>query len=331
MRNCSNDLLGYENERVQLTSSQRAQLRSRRDANRDRIRSGLKKEDLPQPKRFVSQGSDAMQTTIQEPGNDYDIDDGAVFKSESLQGSRGGDKTALEARQMIRDVVDDGSFKTQPEVKTNCVRVFYGDGPHVDIPVYREASADEAYELASADWKASDPEGVNMWFKDSAGITGEAGRTQVKRIIRLLKALCMARQSYALPSGFVLTVLVLEQYSGFDERLDRVLREVLEGIYHRLEGNLYVHHPVVDEWLIDHENASKTEKLRDLLHIAMIEMARLDLPSCSRSRALKVWKKVFSTDYFDEAIEDAEEEEKAKTAVGVASVGAVAKPYAPSG
>ena len=328
MRNCNDDLLNYQREKVQLNSSQRDRLRDRRDANRERIRDGLKKEELPQPKRFVPQGSDAMQTTIQEPGNDYDIDDGVVFSAESLQGSQGADKTALRARQMIRDVVDDGSFKTAPEVKTNCVRVFYSDGPHVDIPVYRETCADENYELASAEWKESDPEGVNRWFKDEAGIAGESGRTQVKRIIRLLKAICLARHSYALPSGFVLTVLVLEQYSGFDDRLDRALRSVLEGVHDRLEQDLHVHHPVVDECLIDDESSSKTEKLRDLLSNAINEMNTLDLPSCTRSKALKVWKKIFSTDYFDDAIDDAEEEEKAKTSAAVIGFGGVAKPYA---
>ena len=331
MRNCNDDLLNYQREKVQLTSSQRAQLRDRRDANRDRIRDGLKKAELPQPKRFVPQGSDAMQTTIQEPKSDYDIDDGVVFSAESLQGSRRADKTALDARQMIRDVVDDGSFKTPPEVKTNCVRVFYSDGPHVDIPVYRETSSDDNYELASADWKESNPEGVTRWFKDNTGIAGEAARTQVKRIIRLLKAVCLARQSYALPSGFVLTVLVLEQYSGFDERLDRALRSVLEGVHLRLEQDLHVHHPLVDEWLIDDGSASRTGKLRDLLSNAINELKTLDLPSCSRSKALKVWKKIFSTDYFDDAIEAAEEEDRAKTAAVVISSGAVAKPYAPIG
>lgn len=331
MRNCSDDLLNYEKDKVKLTSDQRAQLRERRDANRDRIRNGLKKEELPEPKTFVPQGSDAMQTTIQEPDNDYDIDDGVVFTAESLQGSRGADKAALEARQMIRDVVDDGSFKTPPEVKTNCVRVHYSDGPHVDIPVYRETSVDENYELASADWKESDPEGVNGWFRDSAGLAGEKGRTQIKRIIRLLKAFCMARQSYALPSGFVLTVLVLEQYGDCDERLDRALRHVLEGVHDRLDHDLHVRHPVVDEWLIDDGSASKTEKLRDLLSSAIKEMEGLDLPSCSQSRGLKVWKKIFLTDYFDDEIANAEEDERAKTAAAVVSSGTVVKPYAPVG
>jgi hypothetical protein len=36
--------------------------------------------------------------------------------------------TSLQARQMVRDAVDDGKFKTPPEVRSNCVRVYYEKG-----------------------------------------------------------------------------------------------------------------------------------------------------------------------------------------------------------
>ena len=394
MRNCSHDLLDYHRDKIQLSSNQKAQLRDRRDANRGRIRDGLNKAGIPQPQKFVSQGSYAMQTTIQEPENDYDIDDGVVFNMESLRGPRRANKTALEARQMIRDIVDDGSFKTatrnqdklcegllvamgrsvsqgsyamqttiqEPENdydiddgvvfnmeslrgprranKTalearQMIRDIVDDGSfktppeikHVDIPVYRETSAEQHYELASADWKESDPEGVNGWFKDESSLSGEDGRIQIRQIIRLMKAFCVARQSYALPSGFVLTVLILENYVGFDERLDRALRNVMEKVRDRLNNSLYVRHPVVDEWLIDSKSSSKTEKLRDVLSNAIDELKTLDLPSCSRSKALRIWKWIFLTDYFGEKIGDAEADEKATTSAAIISSGQVPKPY----
>jgi hypothetical protein len=37
---------------------------------------------------------------------------------------------------MVRDAVDDDKFKKPPEVRPNCVRVFYEAGYHVDLPVY---------------------------------------------------------------------------------------------------------------------------------------------------------------------------------------------------
>ena len=330
MKDCNKDIVNYHDDKVQLTPNQKTELRNRRDANRDRVRDGLKDAGHPQPKKFVAQGSFSMRTTIQEPDRDYDIDDGVVFRQESLQGPMGADKTALATRHMVRDAVDDSSFKQPPEIKKNCVRVFYNDGPHVDLPVYRESDVPEHhYELASAEWKVSDPEGVSAWFKDCLDRAGEKGRVQLRQLIRLLKSFCADRPSYTLPSGFVLTVLSQEQYWGYDECLDRAFRDVVRRIYDRLRQDLHVRHPVVDEWLIDEDSSSKTEKLRDLLKMALEEMDVLDRPNCTRSRALRVWKKVLATNYFDKDIEQAEEEEKAETSSAIAAIGVrtVPKPY----
>ena len=328
MRDCNKDIVNFHDDSVQLTSNQKTELRSRRDANRNRVRDGLKSAGHPQPKKFVPQGSFAMGTTVQEPDRNYDIDDGIVFSQESLQGARSADKTALETRHMIRDAVDDSAFKRPPEIKKNCVRVFYNDGPHVDLPVYRQvAFPKHQYELASSEWKASDPEGVNEWFKDCLDRVGEKGRVQVRQLIRLLKNLCASRRSYSLPSGFVLTVMSEEQYWTHDERLDRAFRIVLQRIHDRLCRNLCVRHPVVDEWLIDEYSSYKTDKLRNLLKMALDDMDALDRPNCTRSRALRVWKKVFSTNYFDRDIEQAEDDEKRQTSAAIAGIRAAPKPY----
>lgn len=222
MKDCDKDIRDYHDEHVRLTEDQKKKLRDRRDANRGRLRRGLKKNGDPAPTKSVIQGSYAMGTVIQEPDNAYDIDDGVVFKAESLIGPRGAPKAALDARKMVRDAVDDGSFKTDPEIKTNCVRVYYDDGPHVDIPVYRSTTdwiGNDKYELASVDWKESDPEGVNRWFRKWVKAKAAAGMAHSRELIRLLKAICKNRPSYTtLPSGFVLTVLVQECYQSSDGR-----------------------------------------------------------------------------------------------------------------
>lgn len=331
MKDCDKDIRAYQDERVRLTESQKKKLRDRRDANRDRLRHGFKKNEDPAPVKSVIQGSYAMGTVIQEPESAYDIDDGVVFTAKSLIGPRGASKTALDARKMVRHAVDNGSFKTDPEIKTNCVRVYYDDGPHVDIPVYRSTkdwSGDAKYELASVDWKESDPEGVNRWFREWVKAKAAAGMAHSRELIRLLKAICKNRPSYTtLPSGFVLTVLVQECYQSSDGRLDIELRELIEAIRRRLESNLMVAHPVVTgEWLIDDDTKHRTAKLRELLGRAVENLAALDRPNCTLSETLKAWEKVFSTDFFDQRIEDAEAEEKRRTAAGVAAPAVVSAP-----
>ena len=88
-----------------------------------------------------------------------------------------------------------------------------------------------------------------------------------------------------------------------------------------------VAHPVVSgEWLIDEDTRHRTEKLRVLLGRAVENLAALDRPNCTLSETLKAWKKVFSTDFFDQRIEDAEAEERRRTAVGVAAPAVVSAP-----
>ncbi len=333
MKNCDKDIRDYHREEVALSKSQRQKLKDRRDSNRNRLRSGLEKNEDPEPKKSVSQGSYAMRTVIQEPNDAYDIDDGVVFTKESLKGPKGGDKSPLDARKMVRDAVHSDTFTTPPKVKTNCVRVYYNDGPHVDIPVYREVEdwlGDKSYELASAEWKKSDPDGVNDWFKDWLERKKDSGQDHSRELIRLLKSICKNRQSYSLPSGFVITVLIEEKYGTAHDRLDLDLRDVISALYDRLRLDLWVKHPVVDgEWLIDGASEHKTRNLRDLLKAALDNLAVLDQPNCTRSKALKAWKKVLRTDFFDERIAEAEEEEKTKSAAAAAALGSAAEPWAP--
>ena len=129
MKDCNKDIRNYHKDRVVLNSKQRTNLRERRNANRERLQRGLKANEKPLPKEFVIQGSYQAKTTIQEPNNAYDIDDGAVFLLEELKGPQGGDMTPLDAKKMVRDAVDDGSFKTSPEVKTNCCLLYTSPSP----------------------------------------------------------------------------------------------------------------------------------------------------------------------------------------------------------
>ena len=117
MFDCAKEVLGYHNDEVTLPQADRTAMRNRRDANRRRVKKGLEENGDPSPLEFCPQGSYAMKTMVQHPANDYDIDDGIYFDKEDLKGAKGAYKSALQARQMVRDGVDDGKFKTAPEVR----------------------------------------------------------------------------------------------------------------------------------------------------------------------------------------------------------------------
>ena len=47
---------------------------------------------------------------------------------------------------MVCDALRDDKFSKQPEILGNCVRVYYSEGYHVDVPSFRVIDADTSDE-----------------------------------------------------------------------------------------------------------------------------------------------------------------------------------------
>lgn len=298
MFDCSSEITRFHDEKVTLPEEVRKKLRKHRQANQDRLTARLKESEDPIPFDFVQQGSYAMHTMTQHPENDYDIDDGALFKREDL----GESKTPRAAKEMVCDALQDDRFDKQPEIHTNCVRVYYAEGHHVDIPVYRTKVDGSGYELASTEWKHSDPDGVTKWFKNSSKAKTDGG-AQMRQLVRSLKKFGKSRESWNMPSGLIITVLVNERYSTVVTRLDEALYNVMSSIKQRLDFDKSIRHPVVDESLSD-KCKSAVEELNQRLEWALEELSVLKDADCTRLKALKAWKKVLNTDFFNSMIDE---------------------------
>lgn len=336
MYNCHMHVAAFHDERVRFTDEMKSEMRRRRNANQERLQRGLTKANKPLPLRHVKQGSYAMHTMVQSEINASDIDDGAVFAKKDLVGPRGGEFTPSDAKSMVRDALDDGSFARPPAVRTNCVRVYYGDGVTVDIPVYRQVTNGDAthYELASTEWKKSDPEAVTEWFNKavvdkSPDITN--GR-QMRRVVKLLKAWSKSRESWNMPSGFILSALTDEKYwkdARLLDRDDEAFLSVLERIRDRVRTNRVVAHPV-----LPYESITKTSsdacmaELADRAETAADTLSVLRNDDCTELTALKALKSVFNTDFFDERIADLEKPAQKAEAAPYISFGAA--PEAPA-
>ena len=308
-------LVSFHDDRVFVTEAEQATYRSRREANRARLKAGLEKDKEPQPSEHVQQGSYAMYTMVNSETETSDIDDGAVFTRESLKGDRGGDKTPSDAKEMVRKALASGTtFNNPPEVRGNCVRVFYNDGFHVDVPVYRsyEEGGKNFKELASSSWVASKPEDVTDWFKGQVAAKSPdivKGR-QMRRVVRLLKYWSKSRSSWKMPSGFVLSVLTDEAYQtgGWAERDDQALLAVMRQIKNRVTYDEKVYRPVEprDE-ITSNRTDSRIQKLRDELDGAISELSKIERADCDELMALKALKSAFYTDYFDARIKEIED------------------------
>jgi len=335
MFDCADDVLAHHDERVTLPRAERSDMRGRRDANRDRLKRGLKDNKKPAPREFVSQGSYAMKTMVRHSEKDYDIDDGVYFAKEVLVGDRGAEMSALQARQMVRDALDDGSFKTPPEVRKNCVRVHYEAGFRVDMPVYRRVTTKDVWgnetyhhELASSEWERSDARGVTDWFEtendEQSPDTGN-GR-QLRHVVRQIKKYARSRDSWkgAILSGFGITKLVTECFRGDASREDKALYNTMKAIRDRLNWNLVVAHPVTpNETVTSGTDDARARFLRDRLTDAIEILAPLSEYNCTRKHALKCWDKVFATTFFSDR-----DEASAKAAASLLR-GASVAPAAP--
>lgn len=311
MYNTSVQVLGFHNAKVALPSSERTEMRKRRDANRDRLKNGLTRGEKPAPIGQRTQGSYAMRTMVQDADTDYDIDDGVYFRKEKLVGAKGGEMSALAVRQMVCDALQDSRFKTAPEVLKNCVRVHYNEGFHVDVPAYRRIEKTDAwtgkttytYELASSDWKASDALAVTQWFRDrnelhSTDLDDTDG--QFCRVVRLLKTFARSRSSWKslTATGFMLTKLADDSFRASDGRDDVALRETMKAIRERLQWNTTIAHPTLTGENITRENDGRPCHFKDRLVENLKHLEVLDRHDCTHADAMAAWDKVFCTDWF---------------------------------
>lgn len=315
MYDCDTDVRVFQNDEVTLNNEQQAEMRDRRGANRNRLKKGLEFNDDPVPCSNQAQGSYAMHTMVQDDNNDYDIDDGAVFPKTDLVGKQGAAKAALDARKMVCAALDDGSFSTPPTVMKNCVRVFYKQGYHVDIPVYRQHE-DGTLELASSVWKGSSPSEVSEWYNDAVcqKSPDTNNSRQLRRITRLIKYFTKSRESWKsrMASGLAISVLVVECYVA-DQRDDISFVKTIKAIRTRLQFNLEVVHPVRNEMITHGNNDPSTKFLCEKLDEAIDYLQVLFNYDCSRLEALKSWKRVYPHQFWRKLISDEKHRLKEKS------------------
>lgn len=300
----------YEAAKVNLSDALREDLYRKREANRGRL-----KENLPKRvkiKDFIAQGSMAIRTTIQEEGGDYDIDDGITFYAETLKGAIIGlfDMGSDEVRDMVRDALKHAMFSKQPDVFGNCVRVYYSEGYHVDVPLFRvidAGTADERQELAGKDgWKASDPTEINRWFEERVQklnrIQDDAGG-QFRRMIRLLKRFARSRgKQWNMPNGLKLTMLADECFERSYDRDDKAFYFLLSNLHDRLHKSRVVWNRAQPEssrgQLTKSDDDENMVELHERVFEALKQTQILWDAKCTASQARTAWDWVFQTGGF---------------------------------
>ncbi len=246
-----NNLFSSFNEKITLSKAKSDDLKKGRDSLRSQIKKWFGDNGKQKP-TFCWQGSFAMKTTV-NPINDgeYDLDDGVYLVGYS-------DKEIVDwpiastVHSWIKSAVD-GHTQQDPVDKDTCVRVVYAKGYHIDYPIYI-VKDDEAY-LAhkTKGWTVSDPKAFKKWFIDNVNDEGE----QLRDIVKYLKAW---KDYKSVPlKGIEITILATENFSAFEGRDEKCLRDTIQNIISSLETSFTCVKPVApDEDLFD--GISETKK-----------------------------------------------------------------------
>ncbi|MFC3396354.1 cyclic GMP-AMP synthase DncV-like nucleotidyltransferase [Brenneria rubrifaciens] len=305
------EMKGYHADEVNLSNGEQAEMRSRRDNGRTRLKNGLTKAGHLLPKEFSSQGSYAMRTMVQDDACDYDIDDGVYFDKEDLKDTDGYYLDAHDARRRVCNALKDERLAYNAVVKTNCVRQPYPDGYHIDIPVYRTIRAKDIwgneiveYELASDDdWVKSDARKVTRWFNDAVGSElkmGQSDTSQLRRVTKLTKKMARSRAVWKkkTASGICISKLVVDQFVARPGRDDDALHDTWQAIKSQLDFSQRIDHPVYADKNLAEDGDECVIFFRECLSDALEVLKVLDEYDSTRKKASDAWDEVFNTDYF---------------------------------
>lgn len=319
MHDCSSEMQSFHDEKVTLGRAAQKEMHDRRNAGRTRLDTGLAAAEHAPPILKVSQGSYAMRTMVQDSDSDYDIDDGIYFRKEDLHDKDGNELSPWTSRQRVAKALrKDERLKHDAENLANCVRQFYPEGYHIDLPIYRLVAAkggsasSTICERACGDaWVESDGRAVTKWFKDLVGDLSrdETDGRQLRRIAKLTKKFARRQPSWKFKttSGITLTKLVTENFVAKPGREDEALHETWKRISARLKISTAVDHPVTFQHpRLANEGDSKVEFFRDCLSDALESLKVLDDHEKSKKQACRAWDNVFNADFFAAKYEDSQ-------------------------
>lgn len=309
--NMHNQLNEFYEEHVRL-KDEINRLRSLRDTNLNRLSAGLESLGKPNFIKSILQGSIAMHTANKALNNDYDIDIAVIFEKDDLPAS------AIDARKRVAEALNQKAygFTKEPEARTNAVTVWYSDGYHVDIAVYRRSENSlgiETLEHAGPDWSERDPKAITNWFISSVKRLSpsqenrfhkpKVSTEQMRRVVRWIKCFTKAREGWNLPGGLIISILVEECYQPDSQRDDVALYNTLQAIKSRLDISCTVHNPTnrSSELTEQPKFLNQVINLRKRLDSALIKLKKLFAEDCDQDKARKAWNYLFQHPFWESA------------------------------
>ena len=295
----------YSQETV-LPGDIQTDLYNKGNLNIKRLKEGLKTYNEKHSTSYrvsetITQGSMAMNTAVQSDSKDYDIDIAIVFRKDNI-----GDIGALAIKNIIVEALSYkcGQFNATPEKKTNCVRIKYSEGYHIDFAIYRKdiEYGTAIYYHAGSAWSKRDPKAINDWFKNSINAKGQ----NLRKAIRLSKMFCKSRDAWDMPGGLIQTVLCEERFQSAT-RLDECFYNTMCSVRDRLQWYKDVKNPTdVNLSLLQTEaHKQRMEVYCNRLESFLSKLYVLNEADCTREKALAAWGDFFNHSYWTNLVTEA--------------------------
>lgn len=289
----------FYSDNVILPQSEKNKLRDKKKLNLDRLDSGLEEYNKDNKTNYNvvetrEQGSVAMSTVTQNDSNDYDIDVAIIFNADEIE-----DKGSIAIKNVIVDALKRKctQMKKDPEALTNCVRVEYAEGYHVDFAIYRrtlQKNGSYTYEHAGSSWSDRDPAAINNWFADEIKKRGEA----LRKVIRLSKMFCKSRPSWQMPCGLIQSVICDEKLQIYD-RLDELFYYTMVSVKNRLLSSVEVYNPTDGKpLLLKEKDRTEMENWKNRLEDKLSNLDIL-LTTDSEKEAKNAWHDFFNHDFWE--------------------------------
>jgi len=297
----------YKNN-VVLPKGQKTHLFRLKNLNIDRLEEGIGEYNSENGTSYkivetITQGSVAMSTVVQNESSDYDIDVAIVFDKDALP------ESTIATKNMVVKALRKkcSQFNVEPEAKTNCIRITYEEGYHVDFAVYRRTKDlfdNYVYEHCGSEWRKRDPKAITKWFLDS----NKEKEYKLRIVVRLLKMFSKSRDGWVMPGGLVQSVLVEENFEE-DERIDKMFYRTIESIRNRLIHNKEIFNPAdaSQSLKLIKKDDDRLRKLQDRLTVYMNKLDVLFKEDCTYKQAVGAWNDFFNHSYWQEQYDKAEE------------------------
>ena len=306
MYNIESKLKTFYNQYIKLAGERKTELFKFRDINVDRLKKGLEDYNSEEGTNYkvvekITQGSVAMSTIVQNESSDYDIDVAIVFEKDNLP------EGTTATKNIVKNALNKKSkqFKVEPEAKTNCVRISYEEGYHVDFAIYRRSKnvfGNYEYEHCGSEWRKRDPKSITKWFIES----NREKEDKLRIVVRLLKMFCKSRETWVMPGGLVQSVLVDECFEDND-RIDSMFYKTVKSVRDRLFYNKEVYNPTdkTQSLKLIKKDDDRLQRLQDRLTEYINKLDVLFKEDCSYEQAVGAWSDFFNHNYWQEQYNNA--------------------------